>query len=211
MGFRPYFPSTISKAFLWGKKIEERIPNTLPSLASVDVNKQLGSFYKKDLPSIDGYLDVRLLNDKITKVAQQMISGIKNQNQTYILLGTSGDGKTRSIYDVARNYYTFYMEAATTTRDDKLYATIHYLIQDASKSENCEEEVKLIIMRGIVAKLTELQLLYNNHQLTPQQYLVSQRTRDFVSDIFFHLRSNGDGLEELFETAQRQRIFQLFD
>jgi len=155
-----------------------------PPLKPMKYQKLLGRFHKVDLPFSGKEVDPRLLDDCLTSVGKEMVESLKSAEMHYILLGKSGEGKTRAIFDVARNVFTIVFECVTpgderqeVTKDrafldmaKQLYTTI-----DWSNVEEARQRVEYRVDVEIVSRLLLLRLLTIKFpQLTPQEFLLSQ-------------------------------------
>jgi len=157
----------------------------LPELKPKHKQQCLGRFYKMDLPFSGRVVDPRLLDDQITIVGMNMIKSLKADVLHYILLGKSGEEKTRAIFDVARNLFTIAFECVTradqrqdTTKDRTFLEMAGELSFIAYSNIGEEEKRQLIENRvdlEIVTRLLFLRILTLRFPaLTPQQFLLSQ-------------------------------------
>ena len=153
-----------------------------PPIRPKNLQLQLGRFRKVDLPFSGSEVDPRLLDDKFTPVAEDMVSILKEAACHFILLGKSGTGKTRAIFDVARQFFTIYIECSTSddridVTKDKSYTEMAEMIQKLkwAKPEVARNEAQRLIQLEYTSRLLFLLLLLKKYpDTTPQDFLASQ-------------------------------------
>jgi hypothetical protein len=158
-----------------------------PDVKPADLQAILGRFHKQgvDLPFSGEEVDPRLLDDYITPVAQEMIKSLQRTEKHFILLGKSGDGKTRAIFDVAREFFTIYIECVPEEDErkditkDQLYGQfardVELLIKNVSNEEDRFDIVEKRFLIELASRLLYLRLLTKHFpNVTSQQFLVSQ-------------------------------------
>jgi hypothetical protein len=103
----------------------------------------------------------------------------------FILLGKSGDGKTRGIFDVAREFFTIYTECVpeederTDTTKDKLYGKFASDVESEMNTLPEEADRYAVVQNrfliDVAARVLYLRLLTLQYPgVTPQQYLAAQ-------------------------------------
>eukprot|EP01124_Arcella_intermedia_P022961 TRINITY_DN3540_c0_g1_i10.p1 TRINITY_DN3540_c0_g1~~TRINITY_DN3540_c0_g1_i10.p1 ORF type:complete len:714 (-),score=101.30 TRINITY_DN3540_c0_g1_i10:2188-4329(-) len=148
--------------------------------------KKLGPFFKKALPMTNKVFDMRFA--ELPKDAPDTLEDLELDPSTEmhrILVGNSGCGKTRTIFDVGRKYFTVFFECGLMEDEDKLNpgtdrAFMKFFDDVKSKVDELvlvefRKYVKQRIALEVTSRLLYLRLLFDTKpDLTPEEYLVSQ-------------------------------------
>lgn len=162
-----------------------------PQLIDEKFTKEnLGAFYKIPLPRTNQTIDMRfaILPSDAPDTLKQLKNFDPKFESHHILIGTSGCGKTRMIFDVARQYYTVFFECGTIEEEnnrnpgtDRLFASFFNDIQKKAKKvsderiEDLKDYADQRIALEVASRLLFLRLLADKMKdLSPERYLVSQ-------------------------------------
>lgn len=156
----------------------------IPVLRPEQSQKLLGRFYKAPLPFSNGHVDMRLADDKVMPAAQEILTDLERKCVIHrILIGKSGDGKTRALFDIARTHFTVYMECVsdgTLLEDirDRAYANFDSRIRayiDKDGAKNGANIIMHMLRVEVASHLLFLHCMLQKHPtLTLHQFLLTQ-------------------------------------
>jgi hypothetical protein len=159
---------------------------------------------EKSFPAFQGNIDWRYLDgdggdpSQKTKTTLQLLKYLENDQvkmvkNAYFLLGVAGCGKTKAIYDVAKEKYVVLLDFIKNGRARDISYLMEYIDKLAQSNDVLiDRKTRTLVFRTFLARLHLLTLLFGTKQVTsPKDWLLLQldpSIQDTLEKINVHLQ-----------------------